>query len=166
MLYASDIVFSSTDGSFNTASSDYAKYDSSSRTLTISENATSPTTPIPMDSTLKFENVSKNDPTYPDESYEWWIGLGGLTSKSDVRNFDINTPTSTLVLVSLPEVGGVKSISLGEGSGSLKIKAKEIQIGDGTQTYNNLFACSNGGGGGCPATMSVMSHKIALLRGM
>lgn len=121
--------------------------------MTISEN----TTPAIANSILKFKNVAKG--VGSDESYEWWIGLDGLTFQSEVRNFDFNTPTSTLVLVSLPETSGAKSISLGEGSGSLKIKAKEIQIGDGTQAYSNLFACSNGGGGGCPATMYVMSQN-------
>lgn len=162
LLQGADIVFSSTNGISNTATQDYAKYDSSSQTLTISESATSPIQPIPTDSILKFKNESKNDPNYPDESYEWWIGLDSLTSSNEVRNFDFNTPTSTLVLVSLPETDGAKSISLGEGSGSLKIKAKEIQIGDGTQTYSNLFACSNGGGGGCPAQMNIMSQNSSI----
>ena len=130
--------------------------------MTISESATSPTQSIPTGSTLKFKNESKNNSNYLDESYEWWIGLSSLNSQSNVRNFDINTPTSTLVLVSLLESSGAKSISLGEGSGSLKIKAKEIQIGDGTQTYSNIFACSNGGGGGCPATMNIMSQNSTI----
>lgn len=127
--------------------------------MTISESAASSTS-IPINSTLNFKNEPKTG--YPDKSYEWWIGLDGLTSRSEVRNFDINTPTSTLVLVSLLESSGAKSISLGEGSGSLKIKAKEIQIGDGTQTYSNIFACSNGGGGGCPATMNIMSQNSSI----
>lgn len=160
LLQSADITFSSTDGSTNTASSgNYAKYDSSSQTLTISESAASSTS-IPINSTLNFKNEPKTG--YPDKSYEWWIGLDGLTSQIEVRNFDINTPTSTLVLVSLLESSGAKSISLGEGSGSLKIKAKEIQIGDGTQTYSNIFACSNGGGGGCPATMNIMSQNSSI----
>lgn len=156
LLQGADITFSSTNGTSNTATQDYAKYDSSSQTLTISEN----TTPAIANSTLEFKNVAKGGGS--DESYEWWIGLDSLTSRSEVRNFDINTPTSTLILVSLPESSGAKSISLGEGSGSLKIKAKEIQIGDGTQTYSNLFACSSGGGGGCPATMYVMSQNSSI----
>lgn len=162
LLQSADITFSSTNGISNTVAQNYAKYDSLSQTLTISEDATSPVQSIPTDSVLKFKNESKNDPRYPDESYEWWIGLDNLTSQSEVRNFDINTPTSTLILVSLPESSGAKSISLGEGSGSLKIKAKEIQIGDGTQTYNNLFACTNGGGGGCPAQMYVLSQDSSI----
>lgn len=162
LLQGADITFSSTNGTSNTAVQNYAKYDSLSQTLTISESATSSTTPIPTDSTLKFENKSKKDSNYPDESYEWWIGLDSLNSQNNVRNFDINTPTSKLILVSLPESERAKSISLGEGSGSLKIKAKEIQIGDGTQTYSNLFACTNGGGGGCPATMNIMSQNSSI----
>lgn len=156
LLQGANITFSSTDGTSNTATQNYAKYDSSSQTLTISEN----TTPAIANSTLEFKNVAKGGGS--DESYEWWIGLDSLTSQSEVRNFDINTPTSTLILVSLPESSGAKSISLGEGSGSLKIKAKEIQIGDGTQTYNNLFACTNGGGGGCPAQMYVLSQDSSI----
>lgn len=156
LLQGADITFSSTNGTSNTATQNYAKYDSPSQTLTISEN----TTPAIANSTLKFKNVAKGGRS--DESYEWWIGLDSLTSQSEVRNFDINTPTSKLILVSLPESSGAKSISLGEGSGSLKIKAKEIQIGDGTQTYSNLFACANGGGGGCPATMNIMSQNSSI----
>lgn len=156
LLQGANITFSSTNGTSNTATQDYAKYDSPSQTLTISEN----TTPAIANSTLEFKNVAKGRGS--DESYEWWIGLDSLTSQSEVRNFDINTPTSKLILVSLPESSGAKSISLGEGSGSLKIKAKEIQIGDGTQTYSNIFACSNGGGGGCPATMNIMSQNSSI----
>lgn len=157
LLQGANITFSSTNGTSNTATQDYAKYDSPSQTLTISEN----TTPAIANSTLEFKNVAKGGES--DESYEWWIGLDSrLTSQSEVRNFDINTPTSKLILVSLPESSGAKSISLGEGSGSLKIKAKEIQIGDGTQTYSNLFACTNGGGGGCPATMNIMSQNSSI----
>lgn len=97
---------------------------------------------------LVLQNIA--NPSKPTEwVYQWYQKLSdeldmALQSNGDLKwNLTINASKSTLILKS--DSGINESPKLGEGGDAkLSISAKEIQIGDGSQTYDNLFGFFEG----------------------
>ncbi|WP_147288588.1 autotransporter outer membrane beta-barrel domain-containing protein [Helicobacter brantae] len=159
MLCASDIVFTPTlDPLTNQPNENegnlYAKFNSSDRSFSISEENSLGKTQIPQKSTITFKTYEK---TSADKwsAYAWYDGITGLTHDnnldSDVSVISINTPTSTIVLDSFmttrhnrPDwsLGGDtgKAVKFTNIQGDLNIVAKTLQIGGG---HNLRYAFEN-----------------------
>ncbi len=114
--------------------SQYSQYDSTSKTLTISVNT---------EDNLVVQNIA--NPSNPTQwVYQWYDKLNddldtAIKSNNDLKwSLTINAPKSIITIKSNSNLK--ESPKIGEGGEStLKIQAKELHIGDGTQTYSDLF---------------------------
>lgn len=114
--------------------SQYSQYDSTSKTLTISVNT---------EDNLVVQNIT--NPSNPTQwVYQWYDKLNddldtAIKSNNDLKwSLTINAPKSIITIKSNSNLK--ESPKIGEGGEStLKIQAKELHIGDGTQTYSDLF---------------------------
>ena len=137
--------------SFTNSGNNYAKFDSSNLTFSVSEEDTLEKTPIPKDSTIVFRTHIDN----ARNGYYWYQGLDGveMNGSDDTwktpKHISINTPTSKIVLesidpkatISAGSPGTKKSPAFGEGGGSdMTIIAKELHIGSGKYQHKDLFS--------------------------
>ena len=138
LLQGSDIEFNpildSTNAPQSNNGSQYSQYDSTSKTLTISVNT---------EDNLVVQNIT--NPSNPTQwVYQWYDKLNddldtAIKSNNDLKwSLTINAPKSIITIKSNSNLK--ESPKIGEGGEStLKIQAKELHIGDGTQTYSDLF---------------------------
>lgn len=130
----------------------YSTYNSVTQTLSISVDASD---------NLVLQNIA--NPSNPTQwIYQWYQKLNddldtALENNKNLKwNLTINAPKSTIILKSNSSLK--ESPKLGEGGeAKLNISAKEIRVGDGSQTYDNLFSFFEGSN--APSQLFVMNQN-------
>lgn len=140
--------------SFTNSGNNYAKFDATNLTFSVSEVNALNKTLIPENSTIVFRTHIDSH-----KGYHWYQGLDGVSMSGDSdswktpRHISINTPTSKIVLESIDpnaqiiegSPGTKKSPAFGEGGSYITIIAKELHIGSGKYAHKDLFSFMSGG---------------------